>query len=104
MGQGVSLRPVPRQSRLREEAMIDLCGRCGHELDHLGEQCGHDVIEMHPSELTGGGLVPVTVKCVCPDGVRADVFACLQLSRLIELQQNTLTVLMFANGIEVRDG
>ena len=84
--------------------MIDLCGRCGHELDHVGGQCDHDVIGMVPSELAGGGMVPATVKCACVDGVRADVFACLQLSRLIELQQNTLSVLMFANGIKVEDG
>jgi hypothetical protein len=53
--------------------VIELCGRCNHANDHVAKQCRH---EAHNGE---GGT------CACPDGVRADVFACQQLSILIGL-------------------
>jgi hypothetical protein len=81
--------------------MIELCGRCGHELDHRGKRCGHDVEVMEPSALTGGGYVPVTKKCACPDGIRADVFLSLQMSELIQTQRNLIAVLMFVHDVEV---
>jgi hypothetical protein len=57
--------------------MPELCGRCGHSLDHIRKPCNHQSNEGKP--------------CECPWGIRTDVFIALQLSDLLKLTQAQLS-------------
>lgn len=63
---------VPAQVSFRSSRVIDLCGRCGHENDHVGKACRHE-----------GPNGP----CQCKSGVRTDVLLCIQGAEQLRVLQ-----------------
>jgi len=82
----------------------ELCGRCGHSL-HRGA-CVATVTRKRASALSLRMNVPappVSVEegCGCPEGIRTDLFANMQLEQLIKSQQATIELLMFVHDVAI---
>jgi hypothetical protein len=94
---------------------VELCGRCGHRLDHLHKECIHPITlrrklsdEQKQALGTTEEFEYIEQQCGCPDGIRADVLQCSQLAQVI--QQNTrilnsldaiAEILLMGSGLEV---